>query len=131
MPMRQARDARLQYGARTAGRGHGDGAGGTRNIDQNGSTSALPRRSDASSVRPNLWERFEPYMVNFLEMGFLTALLELSSQRSSRLQYRVGMAVDFHMAPDAGDMAVGADQHRGAKNPEEASAVHGFFTPGT
>ena len=34
-------------------RGHADGAGDTRNTDRNGTTSALPRRSEMSSVRLN------------------------------------------------------------------------------
>src|SRR5215813_6702293 len=34
------------------------------------------------------------------------------------------------MTPDPGDFAVGPDQHRGAKNPEEGPAIHGFIAPG-
>ena len=40
------------------------------------------------------------------------------------------MAVDLHIAPDPGDLAVGPDQNRGAKNSQEGLAIHGFFAPG-
>src|ERR1700743_89081 len=99
-PMRQRGDAQPQPGAHSAGRGRAGDAGGTRNIDRNGSTSALPRRSEASSVRPNLREGFDPHMVNFPEMR----LFPSHSERSSSFQYRIGMALDFHVAPDARDM---------------------------
>jgi len=39
------------------------------------------------------------------------------------------MAVDPDVAPDFGDLSVGADQNGGPKNPEEGPAIHGFFAP--
>src|SRR6185503_9929086 len=50
-------------------------------------------------------------------------------ERPRRRQHRIGMAIDLHMPPDLRDHAVGADQHRGSKNPKEGPAVHGFFAP--
>jgi hypothetical protein len=41
------------------------------------------------------------------------------------------MAVDLHVAPDPDDLAVFADQYRGAKNALEGSSIHGFFAPGS
>ena len=97
------------------GHDHGDdGAGGTRNDDRNGTTSALPRRSERSSVRLNLRGRFDPVMVNFWEMepGKSKALCGCG-------QHLVGMAVDPDIAPDPGDPAIGADQNRCANNPRK------------
>src|SRR5450631_3811676 len=50
-------------------------------------------------------------------------------QRPDGGKYVVGVAVDFHMAPDADDPAILADQHGGAKNALEGPAIHGFFAP--
>ncbi len=44
-------------------------AGDTRTDDRNGTTSALPCRSEESSLRPKLREGFDPVMVNFSRMA--------------------------------------------------------------
>src|ERR1700744_613896 len=63
-------------------------------------------------------------MVNFSRM---------TARRSCRLscgENVVGMSVDLHTAPDFKDLAVYADQNRGAKDALEGPAIHGFFAPG-
>ena len=50
---RGSRGRARRAGGWTSGRGRGDGVGDTLNGDRNGTTSALPRRSETCSVRPN------------------------------------------------------------------------------
>src|SRR6218665_545044 len=45
-------------------------------------------------------------------------------------KHRVGMSIDFHTAPDPGDLAVRADQNRCTKNAFVHLAVQRLFTPG-
>jgi hypothetical protein len=52
-------------------RDHAGGVGGIGNIDLTGAKSALPRRSETTSVRQKTWGRFDPAMVNFPEMEAL------------------------------------------------------------
>ena len=65
-----------------------------------------------------------------MPVGVKKARPEQSLHRLYRSQDLVGVTIDPDIAPDLGDFAVGADQHGGAKNPEESPAIHGFFAPG-
>src|SRR5947209_18729552 len=103
------------------GRGHEDGAGGTRNTDRNGTTSALPRRSDGRSGRPSSCARFDRLMVNFQRME------SVKLQRAHLRQHLLGMAIDLHIAPNLDDPATGSDQKGGPKNALEGLAIHRFF----
>lgn len=114
----------MQDGEEAPGHGpEGDGVD-TRNVDRNDTTSALPRRSERSSVRL-LRGRFDPLMVNIWEM-------ELGkSCRPGSLEDLVGMSIDPHVTPDPGNTAVGADQNGCPKNSLKDPAIHRFFAPGT
>src|SRR5690348_14171622 len=126
VPARRLRDAQPRSGAHRAGRGHGDGAGGTRNIDRNGSTSALPRRSEVVPYGQICGRNLTLTWLIFRKW----AVPDVLSERARRLQYRISVAIYLNAPPDPGDVAIGADQYRGTKNPEEGSAIHGFFAPG-
>jgi hypothetical protein len=80
------------------------------------------------SLRPNCRSNLGRSWLIFRkrERSNLTGWLKTSC----RCQHLVGMAVDADVAPDLRRLAVGPDQHRGAKNPKEALAIHGFFAPG-
>src|SRR6185312_16191749 len=52
-------------------------------------------------------------------------------QGANRREHLIGMAVDSHVAPDADDPAILADQYGGATNALERPPIHGFFTPGS
>src|SRR6185312_2560790 len=107
-----------------------DRAGGvwdTRNIARNGTTSALPRRSDDNSVRPKLRSRLDRVMVNFSKTGPPGPALSFAR----RGEHLFGMAIDLHTAPDSLDPAIAADQNGCANDPKERFAIHGFFAPGT
>ena len=39
------------------------------------------------------------------------------------------MAIHLHVAPDPRHLAVSANQHRGANDPEKRPAIQGFFAP--
>src|SRR6266568_3282512 len=69
---------------------------------------------------------FRKPVPTFGDQADWSALLEPLGRR----QYLVSMAIDPHVAPDFGNPSVHPDQNRGANNPEELPAIHGFFTPG-
>ena len=64
-------------------------------------------------------------MVNFLEMAGSMGC----SKGLSGCEHLIGVTIDLYTSPNLGDVPIGANQNRGAKNPEEASAIHGFLTP--
>src|SRR6516162_11339338 len=89
----------------------------------------LPRAGRTKVPYGQMRKRFDSHMVNFSPMRWRLSLAHQTLERLGGSQHLVGVPIDLDAAPDPLDPAVGPDQHRGAKNALEGSAIHGLFAP--